>query len=159
MLIIQLCKFGGISMNKIILLILTLLIMISIANASSSIFMNQDWDIHNNDEWGWYYYILFPFEDAVIDFLAESHIVENITVSDDETFLDVNDDIYYLNSPVMDRQLDQLAFLQCFNWIQYAWRNIAPLNQLYFRADNNVTVECYPHYDGGNYEFICYPAP
>jgi len=111
-----------------------------------------------NDELGWYYYLGFPYNQATLDYMNEFDHVSAWLDEESNTFIDIEDSVYNLYPSVFNNQVDQLTFLQWFNYIHHAYRFISPIEKLYMRADNGIIVQCYPHYNGEGYEMICYPT-
>lgn len=114
------------------------------------------------DDYGWFFYMNFPYNQDVIGFINLLGIVDNIWVDDEQhTWIDVNDGDYLLNRDVRNQQIDQLTFLQWFNYIHYAYRFVSPLEAVYMRGYNQTgfveVVECKPIDLNSDhiYEIIC----
>jgi len=150
-------------MNKIIVLVL----LVGLVSAVSVLGYGVDTSPSYNDDYGWFYYLGFPFSPDVIDFLVNLLAVEGAWLEDDNTttVIDVNDTMYEPNSILMDAQLDQLAFLQWFNYVHHAYRHIVPLDGHYSwgynaQQERIEVVHCKPYDLNGNgvYEVICIQA-
>lgn len=147
--------------KKIYLALLVGILLVGTVNAFG---LGVDTSPRYNDEYGWFYYIGFPFSDDVISFITLLGIVDNIWVDEnDETWIDVNDLDYVMNKEDRNKQIDQLTFIQWFQYVNHAYRMVTPLDGIYMQGYNQTgktePVVCHP-YDLNHdriYEMRCYP--
>lgn len=132
------------------------LLLAGIANAFPQVTNAFDDDI------GHYFFIDFPFSQVTRTLLELYPQVNNVSNQEvvpgiNYTFIDVNDQLYNESKYQFTKGIQQLTFIEWFQYVNYAYRVLSPINEFYMRADNNVKVRCYPHWTGSDYEFKCDP--
>ena len=87
-------------------------------------------------------------------------LVDEIIADENKTFIDMNDELYEADPSTLDLQVNQLAFLQYFNYLHHAYRFVSPLDWIYIRATDETIVQCKPTYNPERelYEMLCVPA-
>jgi len=150
-------------MNKKIYLVL--LVGLLLVGNVSAFGLGIDAEPRYNDEYGWFFYINFPYEEDVVAFLNLLGIADSIFINEEgHTVIDVNDLDYIMNMETRNQQIDQLTFLQWFNYINHAYRFVSPLDGIYMRGYNATgyvqPVVCHPYDLNGDriYEMRCYPS-
>lgn len=139
--------------------------MVFLVGTVSAFGLGIDTSVNYNDERGYYYYIAFPFSQSAMNFLSLLGIVDDIFIDEEgNTLIDVNDLDYILHGSLRDKQVDELTFLQWFQYVNYVRRLDFPLEKIYmwgYNANGKVEpVMCVPYDTNGDhiYEMRCIPA-
>jgi len=139
--------------------------MICLAYNSNAIFSQVS---YNNETYGYFFDIWFPYETYMEEYLESYALVDNIIINSTSitpyTIIDINDTLYLENSLILNVMIEQLSFLQYFNYLQYEYRFISPMDKLYMWGYNStfekksVTCGAYDLDNDDVYQLLCIPT-